>query len=142
MSDLIQDEAQHLVKDLKAASGAPFNPQSLIRKSVANIISVILFGERFQYDDPRFVEKLQEMSEVTEIVGANNPAMLFKALRYIPGDPFKFHKVGVFCIRRRYIYFCKICRHSIVFIISSSTAVFKINVKSELGEEIIIMQSF
>ena len=95
LADLIQEESQHLLTELISTGGSTaVNPQPLIQKSVANVIAVVLFGERFEYDDPQFIQYLREMHEISEIVGPHNPAMLFKVLRYIPRDPFKYGKVS------------------------------------------------
>ena len=95
LTDLVQDESQHLLTELiSIGGGTVVNPQPLIQKSVANVIAVVLFGERSEYDDPKFIQYLREMRELTEITGPDNPAILFKPLRYIPGDPFKYWKVS------------------------------------------------
>ena len=91
LAELVQDESQHLLTEVMSIGGG--NPLPEIHQSVANVIAVVMFGERFEYNDPKFIQHLREMQELTKITGPNNPAMLFKLLRYIPGDPFKYGKV-------------------------------------------------
>nr|KAF6274076.1 cytochrome P450 family 2 subfamily D member 6 [Pipistrellus kuhlii] len=45
------------------AQGRPFSPSALLNKAVSNVISSLIYGRRFQYQDPRFQKLLDLMEE-------------------------------------------------------------------------------
>uniref|UniRef100_A0A803TM27 Uncharacterized protein n=1 Tax=Anolis carolinensis TaxID=28377 RepID=A0A803TM27_ANOCA len=54
MEEKIQVETLCLVEEFNKTEGNPFNPMLLLNWAVANIISSILFGKRFEYSDAQF----------------------------------------------------------------------------------------
>ncbi|KAL0972844.1 hypothetical protein UPYG_G00195430, partial [Umbra pygmaea] len=50
----VQEEAKILVEALSKYEGSVFNPQQLIYNCIGNVICSIVFGHRFEYDDPMF----------------------------------------------------------------------------------------
>ncbi|XP_015482267.1 cytochrome P450 2G1-like isoform X1 [Parus major] len=59
----IQEEAQELLHEFQKTQGKPFDPMFLLSCAVSNIICSIVFGNRFQYQDPEFLELLRVMNE-------------------------------------------------------------------------------
>ncbi|XP_056371398.1 cytochrome P450 2G1-like isoform X2 [Oenanthe melanoleuca] len=59
----IQEEAQELLKEFQKTQGKPFDPTFLLSCAVSNIICSIVFGDRFPYEDPEFLELLQMMND-------------------------------------------------------------------------------
>ncbi|KAG9355575.1 hypothetical protein JZ751_000413 [Albula glossodonta] len=61
IEDRIVDEAERLYEVFKQHQGKPhphrkaFNPTVSINSAVSNIICILVFGDRFQYDDPQFL---------------------------------------------------------------------------------------
>ncbi|KAI1901746.1 hypothetical protein AGOR_G00037570 [Albula goreensis] len=55
IEDRIVDEAERLCEVFKQHQGKPFNPTVSINSAVSNIICILVFGDRFQYDDPQFL---------------------------------------------------------------------------------------
>ncbi|XP_063060354.1 cytochrome P450 2M1-like isoform X2 [Engraulis encrasicolus] len=55
IEERVQEEARSLVRAFQEYDGAPFNPKDLLCNSVANVISSIVFGHRFEYNDPDFL---------------------------------------------------------------------------------------
>ncbi|XP_062406661.1 cytochrome P450 2M1-like [Sardina pilchardus] len=51
----VQEEARSLVKAFAEHEGAVFQPSEDLGKAVSNIICSIVFGQRFEYDDPDFL---------------------------------------------------------------------------------------
>ncbi|XP_078521707.1 cytochrome P450 2J5-like [Lissotriton helveticus] len=51
MENLIQDEVQHMVEFLTSQEGRPLNPCHLIMSCVTNVISAVVFGHRFSFED-------------------------------------------------------------------------------------------
>ena len=63
----IQEESQHMMAVLQDACGRPYNVEPLIKKAVSNIISVLLFGVRWEYDDLLYAKHIQASDDVMEI---------------------------------------------------------------------------
>uniref|UniRef100_A0A8C0Z8R5 Cytochrome P450 2G1-like n=1 Tax=Cyanistes caeruleus TaxID=156563 RepID=A0A8C0Z8R5_CYACU len=59
----IQEEAQELLHEFQKTQRKPFDPTFLLSCAVSNIICSIVFGNRFQYQDPEFLELLRLMNE-------------------------------------------------------------------------------
>ncbi|XP_029427430.1 cytochrome P450 2G1-like isoform X3 [Rhinatrema bivittatum] len=63
IEERIQEEAQYLVEEFRKTRGVPFNPSFLFGRAVANIICSVIFGDRFVYEDPRFLSLLELVDE-------------------------------------------------------------------------------
>ncbi|XP_066494468.1 cytochrome P450 2F2-like isoform X2 [Tiliqua scincoides] len=55
IEERIQEEAKCLVKELEQTKGEPFDPTFLIGCSFSNVICSIVFGDRFDYKDEKFL---------------------------------------------------------------------------------------
>ena len=93
MESRIQQETEHMVGILTDVCGRPYNIEPLLKKAVSNVISVLLFGERWEYDDHLYAEHIHISDQVVNIGAPSNPVWTFSKLKYIPGDPFKIHEV-------------------------------------------------
>ncbi|XP_067317012.1 cytochrome P450 2G1-like [Anolis sagrei] len=60
IEEQIQEEAQFLLEELQKTKEKPFEPSSLLSRTVSNIICSIVFGNRFDYEDKEF-QALMEM---------------------------------------------------------------------------------
>ncbi|NXK13065.1 CP2C1 protein, partial [Herpetotheres cachinnans] len=58
MSQRVQQETQHLVELLAKLKGNAFEPMTLFRHAVANVICSVVFGNHYSYDDTAFLELL------------------------------------------------------------------------------------
>ncbi|XP_073504157.1 cytochrome P450 2K4-like isoform X3 [Phyllobates terribilis] len=65
----IQDELMPLIESFKSHHGKPFNIHLLINSAVSNVICSIIFGKRFEYDDPTFKKLIKMLDENTKLVG-------------------------------------------------------------------------
>ncbi|XP_040608632.1 cytochrome P450 2D20-like [Mesocricetus auratus] len=54
----VTEEAGHLCNAFTQEAGRPFNPTTLLNKSVCNVISSLIYAHRFNYEDP-FFNKLE-----------------------------------------------------------------------------------
>ncbi|XP_064203283.1 cytochrome P450 2K1-like [Anguilla rostrata] len=63
IEDRIIDEAQLLLEVFAQHQGKPFDVTTPMNSAVSNIICVLVFGNRFQYDDPQFLRLQQLVSE-------------------------------------------------------------------------------
>ncbi|KAI7812058.1 cytochrome P450 [Triplophysa rosa] len=90
MEERILGEITHIVDKLEKAVGSSIDPQTMFHNAASNIICIVLFGSRYDYDDEflkTFIRIYTENAKIT-----NGPwAMIydsFPLLRYLP-LPFK-----------------------------------------------------
>jgi cytochrome P450 family 2 subfamily U polypeptide 1 len=91
MEEKILEEIGHFVQELEHRQGAPYDVRDLLSASVSNVISCVVFGHRFRYDDKSFTDLLQRFDENMKYGGALNPVNIIPALRHLPGDRWHFH---------------------------------------------------
>ncbi|XP_050391263.1 cytochrome P450 2B5 isoform X1 [Patella vulgata] len=89
----IQEEVFCFLKMLDEKNGEDVNPQKIIQTAVSNIICSIVFGDRFEYNDPLFTKFLDIFDENLKMVGGTSLLNFFPILQYLPGDLFKFDRV-------------------------------------------------
>ncbi|XP_069590376.1 cytochrome P450 2K1-like [Ranitomeya imitator] len=65
----IQDELMPLIESFKSHNGKPFNNHLLINSAVSNVICSIIFGKRFEYDDPTFEKLIKMLDENAKLAG-------------------------------------------------------------------------
>ncbi|XP_056392995.1 cytochrome P450 2K1-like isoform X2 [Hyla sarda] len=65
----IQDELIPLIEKFKSHNGKPFETHSIINYAVSNVISSIIFGQRFEYDDPIFQNLIRMLDENNKLFG-------------------------------------------------------------------------
>ncbi|XP_071950719.1 cytochrome P450 2U1-like, partial [Antedon mediterranea] len=76
-------EAEHLCQEFGKRE-KPFNPFHYINNAVSNIISIICFGDRFEYSDPKYKELLEGMRYLFECSGFVSPVNAIPLLYYTP----------------------------------------------------------
>ncbi|XP_045690722.1 cytochrome P450 2D14 [Phyllostomus hastatus] len=88
----VTEEASHLCAAFADQAGRPFGPNVLLNKAVSNVITSLIFGRRFEYDDPRFLKLLDLMQEgLKEESGLLREVLnLVPVLLHIPGLAAKF----------------------------------------------------
>ncbi|XP_068106851.1 cytochrome P450 2G1-like isoform X2 [Hyperolius riggenbachi] len=59
----IQEEAQFLVEEFRKSTCQPLDPTFYFSKAVSNIICSIVFGNRFEYEDKKFLQLLGLLNE-------------------------------------------------------------------------------
>ncbi|CAH2314064.1 cytochrome P450 2G1-like [Pelobates cultripes] len=70
IEERIKDEAQSLVDELKTYKGQSIDPAVLISKAVSNVISSVVFGKRFEYNDKKFHRMLDIFTETFELMSS------------------------------------------------------------------------
>ncbi|XP_046552244.1 cytochrome P450 2D26-like [Haliotis rubra] len=65
----------------------------MVFTAVANVISSVVFGRRYDYNDPLFLKVLNCMEENVASFGSASILNIFPVVRYLPGDIFKFKKI-------------------------------------------------
>nr|AFP66952.1 cytochrome P450 [Perinereis nuntia] len=82
---IVQKEAE-LICEKMVSEKEPFYPKKYMGLAVANVIFNIVFGDRFEYDDPDFMDILAKMDFMARSVGATTIDRFIRILRYIPID--------------------------------------------------------
>ncbi|XP_053257734.1 cytochrome P450 2A13-like isoform X3 [Podarcis raffonei] len=88
IEERIQEEAQCLAEEFHKTQGTPFDPTFILSRAVSNIICSIVFGNRFQYDDEKFLTLNNLITERFR-VGSLPPSQLYDmfsgVMQYLPG---------------------------------------------------------
>lgn len=63
IEERIQEEAHFLVERIRKTHEEPFNPGKFLIHAVANIICSIVFGDRFDYEDKKFLDLIEMLEE-------------------------------------------------------------------------------
>ncbi|KAH0625322.1 hypothetical protein JD844_033836 [Phrynosoma platyrhinos] len=84
----IQEEAQCLMEEFRKTQGLPFDPTFFLSRTVSNVISSVVFGSRFDYEDRTFLSLLRMMNE--SFIEMSTPwAQLYDMysciMQYLPG---------------------------------------------------------
>ncbi|XP_066556991.1 vitamin D 25-hydroxylase [Amia ocellicauda] len=87
----ISEECMVFVDAIDKHKGKPFNPKHLVTNAVSNITNLIIFGERFTYDDTEFQQMIEIFSENIELA-ASGWAFLYNAFPWIRILPFGKHQ--------------------------------------------------
>ncbi|XP_059496977.1 cytochrome P450 2C18-like [Stegostoma tigrinum] len=88
IEERIQEEAQFLVTAIRNKQEIPFNPDFLMRCAVSNNICSIVFGERFEYEDERFLtlmERAEGISRALSKPGVQIYNNFPKIMDFLPG---------------------------------------------------------
>ncbi|EDL24211.1 cytochrome P450, family 2, subfamily a, polypeptide 22 isoform 1 precursor [Mus musculus] len=107
MEERIQEEAGCLIKMLQGTCGAPIDPTMYLSKTVSNVISSIVFGDRFNYEDKEFLSLLQMMSQMNQFAASPTGQlydMFHSVMKYLPGPQQQIikdsHKLEDFMIQK------------------------------------------
>ncbi|KAH9510286.1 cytochrome P450 2 sub U member 1 [Bulinus truncatus] len=93
LAEKIMEEVSNLTKELAQINGQPSDIRHLTNMGVSNIICSIIFGQRFQFDDPKFIKMLRLFNENTKTNSGTNILNFFPLLYYLPFDLFKGKKL-------------------------------------------------
>uniref|UniRef100_A0A2I3HYH1 Cytochrome P450 n=1 Tax=Nomascus leucogenys TaxID=61853 RepID=A0A2I3HYH1_NOMLE len=88
IEERIQEEASYLLEEFRKTKGAPIDPTFLLSRAVSNVISSIVFGSRFDYEDKQFLNLLRLINE--SFIEMSTPwAQLYDMysgiMQYLPG---------------------------------------------------------
>ncbi|XP_070836474.1 cytochrome P450 2K1-like [Chaetodon trifascialis] len=68
--DKILEECHHLIQVFQEHKGKPFDTARLANYATSNIISSIVYGSRFEYNDPRFQNMVRRVNENIHLCGS------------------------------------------------------------------------
>ncbi|XP_040210982.1 cytochrome P450 2C29-like isoform X2 [Rana temporaria] len=80
MESRVLEEATYLTHAVSETEGKPFNPFMILSSALANIISSVLFGEHFDYKDP----KLQDLISHTARHNRNITSRMYAVCNVFP----------------------------------------------------------
>ncbi|XP_030056904.1 vitamin D 25-hydroxylase isoform X2 [Microcaecilia unicolor] len=89
--DKISEECMFFLDAIDTYKGKPFDPKHLITNAVSNVSNLILFGERFRYDDTDFQHMIEIFSENVELA-TSAWVFLYNSFPMIGILPFGKHK--------------------------------------------------
>ncbi|XP_053139855.1 vitamin D 25-hydroxylase isoform X2 [Hemicordylus capensis] len=87
----ISEESVIFLEAIDTYKGKPFDLKHLITNAVSNITNLIIFGERFSYEDTEFQHMIEIFSENIELA-ASASAFLYNAFPWIGALPFGKHQ--------------------------------------------------
>lgn len=66
MEEWIQEESRHLRALIRTYKGESFDPTILLSRTVSNVVCCLVFGQRFSYEDERFLNLLAVISQMIQ----------------------------------------------------------------------------
>ncbi|KAG6921294.1 cytochrome P450 family 2 subfamily A member 13, partial [Chelydra serpentina] len=88
IEERILEEAHFLLEALRGTKGLPFDPTYFLSRTVSNVISSVVFGDRFDYEDEEFLSLLHMINEsfrFTATAWGQLYEMFADTMRYLPG---------------------------------------------------------
>ncbi|XP_067306629.1 cytochrome P450 2M1-like [Pseudorasbora parva] len=70
IEERVREEAEYLVEMIKKCEGSAFSPADMLSNAVANVICSIVFGSRFEFEDPQFQFLLQTVNNYFTILSS------------------------------------------------------------------------
>ncbi|XP_068440342.1 cytochrome P450 2F3-like [Clinocottus analis] len=70
MEEWIQEESTHLKARMESFKETPFDSTFLLSRTVSNVICCLVFGERFGYEDKKFLHLLSIISDMLKFLSS------------------------------------------------------------------------
>ncbi|XP_069602764.1 cytochrome P450 2H2-like [Ranitomeya imitator] len=96
IEERIQEEAKCLTEKFMKDKDSPINPVHIMRLTVSNVICSIVFGERFDYEDKKFLTLISLFNEIAEQFNSTSGQLLImfpRIMSYIPGPHRRIIKI-------------------------------------------------
>ncbi|XP_066205451.1 cytochrome P450 2A13-like [Saccopteryx leptura] len=88
IQERIQEEAGFLIEALRSTCSASIDPTFFLSRTVSNVISSIVFGDRFDYEDKEFLSMLSMMQgsfQFTATPTGQLYEMFYYVMKHLPG---------------------------------------------------------
>ncbi|XP_075043091.1 cytochrome P450 2G1-like isoform X1 [Mixophyes fleayi] len=96
IEERIQEEAQCLVEEIRNYKQKPTDPRNILGQAVSNVICSIVFGNRFEYEDLKFLKLLNLFNETFQLMSSTwgqLQEIIPKIMEYIPGPHQKINPI-------------------------------------------------
>jgi len=80
----VNDESRLLLERLHSTNGQPHDLTKEIRLAVMNVVCALVFGWRYELDDPEFLRFDKITKEIFAMIGTGSVADVFPWLRFLP----------------------------------------------------------
>ncbi|KAK6965389.1 G-protein coupled receptor 139 [Biomphalaria glabrata] len=67
LAEKILVEVAFFCKELARLDGKPSDIRELTNMSISNVISSIIFGKRFEFDDPQFIAQMNSLNDIAKL---------------------------------------------------------------------------
>ncbi|XP_050418495.1 cytochrome P450 2U1 [Patella vulgata] len=84
LEDRIKEETNIVLDYLSQCEGKPIKVHEIMMKATTNIISTVVFGKRYDYSDPEFVQIIKVVEDGFSDMVLFTPINRFPMLRFIP----------------------------------------------------------
>uniref|UniRef100_A0A8C3HHG0 unspecific monooxygenase n=1 Tax=Chrysemys picta bellii TaxID=8478 RepID=A0A8C3HHG0_CHRPI len=84
IEERIQEETRFLLERLRNTHGRPFDPILFLNHSVSNVICSIVFGDRFDYEDKKFVTLINLLDEDSKLQRSPWTAVCLELYNFFP----------------------------------------------------------
>nr|XP_054767382.1 cytochrome P450 2J2-like [Lytechinus pictus] len=90
-------EARYLADEIRNIRGKPTDLSIMLYKATANIICQLLFGRRYEYDDPEYIGILKSVEDTVSLIPETDPVNIFESLIHTP--KYKHYRETIFADR-------------------------------------------
>ena len=81
---IVTNEFDLLMKRVRARNGQPHDITKEIRLAITNVICALVFGSRYEPDDPEFLKFTEITNAILSMLAAGNIVDVFPWLRFLP----------------------------------------------------------
>ncbi|XP_008852246.1 cytochrome P450 2A8-like isoform X1 [Nannospalax galili] len=95
IEERIQEEASFLIQALRDTHGACIDPTFYMSRTVSNVISSIVFGDRFEYEDTEFLSLLGMIMGSFQFSATSSGQlfeMFYSVMKHLPGPQQQAYK--------------------------------------------------
>ncbi|KAM3911014.1 cytochrome P450 2A4-like [Leptodactylus fuscus] len=88
IEERVQEEARCLAEKFMKEKETLINPEDMLRLAVSNVICSVVFGERFDYEDEKFLALLSHIHDLSEMFSSRSAMIIAinpTIMSYIPG---------------------------------------------------------
>ncbi len=93
--DNVSNEADYMLGEVARLREKAFDPTSLISNAISNVTCDVIFGQRFDYNDPTFKFLLDSMSQLLKLSGPGGLNIVLPILKYFQRSLFKRVKQNI-----------------------------------------------
>uniref|UniRef100_A0A3P8V4C0 Cytochrome P450 2K1-like n=1 Tax=Cynoglossus semilaevis TaxID=244447 RepID=A0A3P8V4C0_CYNSE len=97
--DKITEECEYLIEVIGSSGGEPFDTTAPLNQAVSNIICSMVYGSRFEYDDPEFTSLVNRTNRIIQL-GASAKIRLYNMFPWFrklftPKEFFKYLEANI-----------------------------------------------